>query len=235
MTRIGPGWRSLIRPWYKAVRHIKYGTVLPYHRLLDRFRLNDLDEIYDEEYFGKRQFPPYSIIAKEFVDELVERYDPESVIDIGCAIGVYLAEFKQNGVDISGIEGAEKAVTNAIVENVQLADLRDGPIISQTGSLVLCIEVAEHLHPIYADRLVKTISSAVSDGGIAIVSAAEPGQFGTYHVNLQPKSYWIEKFDATGLAYNFEESMRLQCAISERLATEETSWIATSNLMVFHG
>lgn len=230
---LSPGGRSLLRPWYRAYQNVKYGLVLPYYRFLDRYQLNDLNSIYDKEYFQKRQQPPYSTIAEEVVDELVDHFNPQSVTDVGCAIGVYLKEFQEQGVAINGIEGSPLAVENAIVENIQQADLRNGVDVSGSSDLVICLEVAEHLHHIYASQLAEMISDAVSEGGIAIVSAAEPGQFGTHHVNLQPKSYWIEIFSDSGLTYDKAETTRLCYSIKERFAEHGINWNATSNLMVF--
>jgi hypothetical protein len=34
-----------------------------------------------------------------------------------------------------------------------------------------------------------------------VFSAAHPGQGGTGHINEQPKSYWIERFQRAGLTY----------------------------------
>lgn len=231
MPPLTPGQRSLFRPWYTAYRNIRYGVKLPYLRFLDRYRLNDLDSIYTEEYFEKRAEPPYEPGAEVVVDVLYNRFDPDSVLDVGCAIGVYLKHFADRGVSGHGIEGAQKAVDNALVDSITQLDLRDGFQTKEKFDLVLCIEVAEHLHPIYADGLVDSVVSAAADDAHIVYTAAQPGQFGTHHVNLQPESYWVDKFTERGWNYRVKESAVVAAEIRER---SETPLIMTNNLYIFN-
>lgn len=228
---LNDNWRSLLRPWYRAFKQLEYAATLPYYRALDRFRLNNLEAVYSDEYFDKRTEHPYDEGAKIVVDELYDRYRPNSVLDVGCAIGVYLKYFKSHGVDqISGIEGAQNAVDRALVDNVRHADLRDGPISRDKHELVLCIEVAEHLHPIYADKLVSTIISGVSNGGLILFTAAQPGQYGTHHVNLQPRRYWTEKFGHYGWKYQARETSLICAELRERM---DNPLRMTENMYIF--
>jgi len=63
--------------------------------------------------------------------------------------------------------------------------------------LVLCLEVAEHLSPLFAGRLVDNICNHTDT---VFFSAATPGQGGYNHLNEQPHSYWVEKFEKRGFA-----------------------------------
>lgn len=225
--------KDVLRPIYYRYHNLVYKLSLPYYRALDRFRLNDLDSIYDDEYFQKRTSHPWHTATEVVVEELVSRYNPNDVIDIGCAIGAYLDEFQQYGVETLGIEGAEKAVRKAVANDVVHADLRDPVHVSRTAELVICFEVAEHLHPRYADQLVRTIYNATAKDGIAIVSAAPPGQRGTHHLNLQPESYWANKFESCGFNYDTDETQQLQSSLQADLEDHDVSWDATSNLMVY--
>jgi len=225
--------KQVLRPFYYRYQDSVYKLSLPYYRTLDRFRLSDLDSIYDEEYFQKRTSHPWHTATEIVVEELESRYKPNDVIDIGCAIGVYLDEFQQYGVETLGIEGAKKAVENAVADDVIHADLRDPVHVSRAADLVVCFEVAEHLHPKYADQLIRTIYNATAQGGTAIVSAAPPGQHGTHHLNLQPKSYWIDKFESIGLECDQEETEELQDVLQCSLEERDVEWPAATNLMIY--
>lgn len=225
--------KDVLRPFYYRYRDLVYKISLPYYRFLDRFRLNDLEEVYTEEYFQKRTSHPWRTATEVVVDELAARYDPNDVVDVGAAIGVYLDEFHRYDVETLGIEGAAKAVENAVANDVIQADLRDPVHISREADLVICFEVAEHLHPQYADRLVRTIYNATEDGGVAIVSAAPPGQHGTHHLNLQEKDYWIGKFKAIGFDYELEDTEKIQESLQEGLEEQGVNWPALNNIMVF--
>lgn len=230
-----PDWMSdslasLLRPWVQAFKYIRYGAVLPYLRLKDRYRLNDLDEIYPEDYFEKRSEPPFDSTANIVVDILNEKYNPNSVIDIGCAIGVYLYYFEDKDTNVVGFEGATKAIEMALVDGIQQVDLRDSPRATGMFDLVLCIEVAEHLHPKYADGLIDTIISAAHDESTIVFTAAPPGQPGTHHVHLQPRHFWIDKFENRGWSYQSKDSSITSIDIEESL---DKPHIMSKNLMLF--
>ena len=74
--------------------------------------------------------------------------------------------------------------------------LGPGRDLGPAPDLVLCTEVAEHMAPEHAGRLV----SVLCDGGAPwiVFTAAPPGQGGLDHVNEQEQEYWIEKFAARG-------------------------------------
>ncbi len=201
-------------------------------RFLDRFKLNNLNSIYSEEYFVQRRKPPHDTVAEEFTTEMIRRYDPESVADIGCAIGHYLKKFEDNqpSINVFGIEGASKAVENALVDSVRQGDLREEISIDGSYDVVTCIEVAEHIHPIYADNLVSTIISGSKYGGRIIFTAAPPGQYGTHHINLQERKYWVEKFEQRDANYLPEESESLIARLDTRIP--EKTW-PVDNIMVF--
>jgi hypothetical protein len=65
----------------------------------------------------------------------------------------------------------------------------------------VCCEVAEHRDARHADTFVENLTSASST---VFLTAAEVGQGGLNHVNEQPNSYWIEKFDHRGFALHGE-------------------------------
>jgi len=228
---IPSSWSPLLRPWYRAAKSAQYGVTLPYYRLLDRYRLKDLDSIYTDEYFEKRSEPPYDEGTKVAADVFDEHFNPNSVFDIGCAIGVYLQYFSEKGASVAGIEGSQRAVEKALVDTIQNYDLRDSPRIEgQSFDLVLCIEVAEHLHSMYAESLVESILSATHDDSTVVFTAAPPGQCGTNHINLQHPQYWIELFDEHGWGFQERKSLELKGEIRQR---SENPLIMTKNLMIF--
>jgi len=230
---LSPEAKSLLRPWLGAFELMKYGVRLPWYRLVGRFKWNDPDSIYTEEYFQKRKSHPFKTIASCFAQEIVKKYDVECALDIGCAIGMHLRELQCRGVITCGFEGSMKAVENAVIENIWQMDIRNNMSVNTSADLVISIEVAEHIHPKYADNSVSLLSSSLWRDGVAIVSAAEPGQLGTHHVNLQRKDYWVSKFSDCGLRYMPRESVRFSRDLECRLVEKGVSWVASDNLMIF--
>ena len=134
----------------------------------------------------------------EVVPYLVECFNPQSVLDVGCGTGTWLKIFQDHGVkDIKGLDGdfvnIELLQQNISIDQFQPADLTEPFDLKRKYDLVISLEVAEHLPETAADHF---IASLTRHADTIIFSAALPGQGGQNHLNEQWKQYWIEKFSA---------------------------------------
>jgi hypothetical protein len=213
----------IIRPVYHTYRR----AVNMILGILDSLRIIGPDFIYDEDYYAKRKNDPWRSDAHNVAEEINKYFNPDSVVDFGCAIGAYLEPFYGDGVDIKGVEGNSDAFYHAVVpeEYLEQYDLRDQYLTKKKYDVVLCFELAEHLPKQYADNLVSTLTEA---GGTIIMTAATPGQGGTHHVNEQPREYWSEKFESRGYEYDPDAVEDLRDAFE----VDQTIWVY-DNLMVF--
>lgn len=129
----------------------------------------------------------------------------ESVLDVGCAKGTWLAAWRESGIsDISGVDGAyvDTRALHIPVENFTAADLSMPIDLGRQFDLVQSLEVAEHVRAEAADQFVANLVR--HSKGAILFSAAPPGQGGEFHVNEQPYEYWREKFQAAGYeAYDY--------------------------------
>ena len=207
---------SVLRPIYRQSLDIA-----------DSLKLVDPSSIYDESYYAKRREDPWRSDARAVATAIRDHFDPDSVIDFGCAIGAHLEPFYEEQIEIKGVEGNPAAFEYAVVPTdfLEEHDLREPYESDRTYDIALCFEVAEHLPEQFADVLVNTL---VTSSDTVIMTAAPPGQGGTHHVNEQPSGYWHQKFESRGLVYDSEAVETL----TDTIETEETSWIL-ENLMVF--
>lgn len=137
----------------------------------------------------------------EIVPLLIEVFGPGSVADYGCGIGHFLQAFEQRGVkDLRGYDGSWVNQRQLCISTdcFQVRDLEQPLIAEPKFDLVLCLEVAEHLAAQAADVLVDNL---ISLGDKIIFSAAVPNQGGQFHLNEQPVSYWVEKFNDRGFVF----------------------------------
>jgi hypothetical protein len=122
--------------------------------------------------------------------------------DVGSGTGAYAAEAIRRGLPTLALEHNWFGRVMARRQGVESRhfDLnRTGQWQPPKVDLAYCIEVAEHLSPELGKRLVEYLCN-ISD--LVVFTAAPPGQAGTGHIHLQPKSYWIEVFNACGFAYD---------------------------------
>ncbi len=204
---------------------------VPFQRVSDRFRWNDLNRLYPENWFAQRKSGDWNVDIRQFCEVIFKEFKPNSVADVGCGPGVYLQVMRDWGAEcIFGLEGTDNALNQAVVSVIQKHDLRYPYYAEEKFDLVLCLEVAEHIHTKYADTLVQTVFNLSRPVGTIIFTAAVPGQGGFHHINLKPRKYWIEKFEAFGCHYNDA----LTGDIRKCLDLKVLPWLE-SNLMVFEG
>jgi len=195
-----------------------------------RVGLNHLDIIYNRRYF-KSQDHMTQPTAGQVVECLIETFNPNSVIDVGCGTGVYIYEFEKRNVRAIGIDGSRHAIAQAKVpsDKIQRADLTQ-PLpsffISSKCNLVICFEVAEHLLARDAGTLIDNLSGM---GDNLVFSAAAPGQGGLDHINEQPPEYWITLCESKGWKYNEELTETLRYKFKQC----NVAWWLAKNTIIF--
>jgi len=160
---------------------------------------------------------------------------PRSVVDYGAGDGWWPHCFKLIGMEHTRAYAVElDAVAREFiptdVEFIE-SDLRRPMEISQRLDLVICLEVAEHMTRIEAHNgLLPTLVASM--GNVLLFSAAQPGQLGTGHINLQPQSYWIKAFeDHAYIKLSNERTAAVRQAF-ERIVPEGLAFLPR-NLLVF--
>jgi SAM-dependent methyltransferase len=136
--------------------------------------------------------------ARAVVPLVKELLQPASVLDVGCGVGTWLAEWNRVGVtDVLGIDGdyVDRSALQVPADRFVPTDLAQSFSLGRRFDLVQTLEVAEHLDEATADTFVESLAR---HGDTVLFSAAIPGQGGTHHVNEQWPSYWAEKFARAG-------------------------------------
>jgi len=137
---------------------------------------------------------------KLVVPELMDLFQPSSVVDFGCGIGTFLKAFHQSGVnEVLGLDGKwvdRNLLVKYISENQFLeADLTQPVRLDRKFDVAISLEVGEHLPASHAQTLVESLCHA-SD--VVIFGAAVPYQGGQNHLNEQWPEYWASIFKDFG-------------------------------------
>lgn len=176
-------------------------------------------------YWHSKAVESASIVADALERELPQA---QTYADLGAGTGAFAAELHRRGKVVIAYERSRLGRLVARSQRVPALDFnleRLSAVDFAAVDVVMCFEVAEHLCPQLGDTLVRLCAAK---GSIVVFTAAAPGQGGAGHLNEQPKSYWIERFERCGS--HFDQPLTNQ--LERGFAGATAFWIA-ENLMVF--
>jgi len=129
---------------------------------------------------------------------LEDLYHPRSVVDMGCANGLYLKPFLEMGKWVLGYELSEDSHEGSLIpkNRIIITDVTKN-MEPAFADLAICLEVLEHIPENKGFAAIKNLTQ-MSDR--IIFTAAIPGQGGNGHINCQPKAYWQGMFAALGFS-----------------------------------
>jgi hypothetical protein len=122
-------------------------------------------------------------------------------------------------MNVTGIDLSMKALEANPFNTIYAEqwDLEEKPFSCGNPHLVWCAEVVEHVDAKALHNLMETLTQ----GKVACITHARPGQGGHHHCNEQPASYWIDQFKRYGW-----ELDRKATAESKTIAKQDcTDWV----------
>jgi len=175
-------------------------------------------KLYDRNFYATYQ-DDSSRSAARVLSIVFDVIRPDTVIDIGCGLGTWLAAARSLGAsEILGVDGDYVSPDQLLIPQdcFKPADLASGRLLPDSGKrfdLAMTLEVAEHLPETTAEHFVDSLT-ALAD--VILFSAAIPNQGGENHINEQWPSYWAEKFADRG--YALADLIRPHCWTDENVA-----------------
>lgn len=143
-----------------------------------------------------------SLFPVKIIDQIISKFHPQSILDVGCGTGVSLQYFLQKNIDAIGVENSRLAIRkSAVGEKIIRHNLKKELNLKKKFDLVWCFEVIEHIHPRFEAIFLNTL---VLHSDRVIISAARPGQGGHGHFNEQLPEYWVKRFSDLRFQLNFE-------------------------------
>lgn len=133
---------------------------------------------------------------EKIAQNIIDRFNPKTVLDAGCAMGYLVDALRKKGVEAYGFDISEYAISKVSEEAKpycfvhSITDkLPDN--LPQTFDLVVTIEVLEHLFPEEGTKAIKNLCK-YSD---TIIFTSTPSDIEDMtHVNVQQPEYWCKEF-----------------------------------------
>ena len=164
--------------------------------------------------------------AEAIVPLVLTLIKPQSVIDVGCGLGIWLSVFKEFGVkDVFGIDGdhVDRSMLQIPNERFTAFDLKKPIPIDRQFDLVISLEVAEHLPEDCAKTFIHSLTGL---GPVILFSVAIPFQGGTNHLNEQWPDYWANHFNDNGY-------VAVDCLRKKVWQDDQVEWWYAQNMLLF--
>jgi len=139
---------------------------------------------------------------------LMEKYQVQSVLDVGAGAGWSTKWFAERGAYTLGVEGWKGAIEKSQCRaNIVEHDYTAAPFVpSMLLDLAWCAGFVEHVE----EEFIPNFMASFRACQYVCLMHAEPGQTSFQNVNCQPTEYWINKMDEFGFDYDDAETARLR-------------------------
>lgn len=146
---------------------------------------------------------------------LVEKFNVQSMIDIGCGPGGMVEHAINKGIPyVQGVDGDDKVERSEVAtRSITIHDFATGPYVpDRIFDLGWSVEFVEHVDKPFMPNFLETFKSCK----YVAMTHALPGQPGHHHVNCMPIEYWIGAMEAIGFVLLIDETNEMRKASTMR-------------------
>jgi len=175
---------------------------------------------------------------KEYVDVVIQKIcelgEIKAAYDFGCGSGIYVQALIDKGVKTLGFDSNEKLLSklNTSVKNLRFLDLSKNIFdlfFFRPRDLIISFEIAEHIARNKIDVFFQNIITLADDW---IVLTASP-DVGTYHLNPQPRRYWIDHVEKFSVhLYQEDLTENIMEYFRSKIPDDQLVWFRR-DLMIF--
>lgn len=175
----------------------------------ERKTIKELSDFYNEDYFMKGQcknisnYLNYSLMPgrkkrfQQISKEIIKIFNPETILDAGCAKGYLVRAFRQFGASAYGVDVSEYAISQApenIKDYVQQGLIQELPYPNDLFDMVICRDVMEHIPEKEVDKVFSEFSRVCKKYIVILVLTKYiDWDVDKSHITIKPKHWWEEK------------------------------------------
>jgi len=160
-------------------------------------------EVYDALYYERGCGPTAYGRDRRWLDffaDVAERIatdiEPQTVLDVGCAMGLLVEALRERGIEAWGIDVSEYAISRVAPVAAPYCRVASAlEPLDERFDLITCIEVLEHLPSAQAGRAVGVLCEHSDD---VLFSSSPVDHTEPTHVNVQPPEHWAAAFARHG-------------------------------------
>jgi glycosyltransferase involved in cell wall biosynthesis len=159
-------------------------------------------DFYTEDYYGasydeggvpyRREEEVWVSFFEGVANAIAKNLGPQTVLDVGCAIGMLVEALRDCGIDAKGFDLSPWAIEQIPARLQPYCWV--GSVTEEIEGhydLITCIEVLEHLPPWMADAAVANICRHADH----VLFSSTPDDFDEpTHLNVEPVGYWTNLF-----------------------------------------
>ena len=127
------------------------------------------------DYFVSEHYSALCHRSQKTVDVIENLVRPGNILDIGCGIGIFLAEARNRGWSAYGFDTSEFAINYAKnklgLENVKKMDVQDIDYQKNSFDVITMFHVIEHV--LYPKELLKKCYTLLKPGGILLMETPD--------------------------------------------------------------
>lgn len=129
-------------------------------------------------------------------------FTPVATLDVGCAKGYLVKSLCDLGIDASGIDPSEYAVSQVppeISDKIQPGMAQSIPFDNDTFDVVTCFDVMEHIPVQQVPKVLKELLRVSKQWVVLrVVTREVEGDIDPSHETIRGKDWWAEKIEKAG-------------------------------------
>lgn len=176
-------------------------------------RTEKLSAVFDRDYFEngvqtrKSNYADYSwqrlgSYFQQTARHIVDLFEPERTLDVGCAKGFLVKALDELGVDAYGIDPSVYAVSNAhpdVGDKINLDSARSIPYPDNTFDVVTCLDVMDHVPLKEVTKTLKELLRVSKEWVIIrVVTHEVEGDLDSSHETIRDREWWTERIEKAG-------------------------------------